>query len=258
MRRVLRIVVSVSVCVCLWFGGTKVCQAQYALESTQIMNHAELMLQYAKELQQYQTQLQQYQREIQNTVSAPAYVWQQANQTISSLLSTIDTLQAYEQQAGSLQNYLNQFQAESHYQNSPNFGANGATPQQWNSWEQSRQAGSQARKEANDAMVKGIQSQEVQLKQDAQNLVQIQQQAQNATGRMQAIQAANQLAGNQASQLLQIRALLLAQQNATAAKYEADANKEAQEDAADNHFLQDGWSSNDPGDNTGVNFNGAQ
>ncbi|HRE17780.1 MAG TPA: conjugal transfer protein TrbJ, partial [Rhodocyclaceae bacterium] len=43
---------------------------------------------------------------------------------------------------------------------------------------------------------------------------------------------ANQLASQQANQLLQIRGLLIAQQNAVATKMQADADKEAQQAAA--------------------------
>jgi P-type conjugative transfer protein TrbJ len=49
---------------------------------------------------------------------------------------------------------------------------------------------------------------------------------------MQAIGYANQLASQQANQLLQIRGLLIAQQNAMATKMQADADKEAQQQAA--------------------------
>ena len=53
---------------------------------------------------------------------------------------------------------------------------------------------------------------------------------------MQAIQAANQLASEQANQLLQIRTMLLAQQTAIAARNQALTDKEAQETAADAQF----------------------
>ena len=46
---------------------------------------------------------------------------------------------------------------------------------------------------------------------DAERLEALQKNAQDAPGQMAAIQAANQLAANQASQLMQIRALLIAQ-----------------------------------------------
>ena len=53
-----------------------------------------------------------------------------------------------------------------------------------------------------------------------------------AVGQMQAIQFANQLASAQGNQLLQIRGLLIAQQNAIATRNQALADREAQEAAA--------------------------
>jgi P-type conjugative transfer protein TrbJ len=49
---------------------------------------------------------------------------------------------------------------------------------------------------------------------------------------MQAIGYANQLASQQANQLLQIRGLLIAQQNAVATQIQAQADLEAQQQAA--------------------------
>jgi P-type conjugative transfer protein TrbJ len=49
---------------------------------------------------------------------------------------------------------------------------------------------------------------------------------------MQAIGFANQLASQQANQLLQIRGLLIAQQNAVTARMQAEADLEAQQQAA--------------------------
>ena len=60
----------------------------------------------------------------------------------------------------------------------------------------------------------------------------LQKNAQDAPGQMAAIQAANQFASNQASQLMQIRGLLIAQQNAEAARQARMADIEAQQAAA--------------------------
>lgn len=49
---------------------------------------------------------------------------------------------------------------------------------------------------------------------------------------MEAIGYANQLASNQTNQLLQIRSLLIAQQNAVATRMQAESDREAQQEAA--------------------------
>ena len=55
--------------------------------------------------------------------------------------------------------------------------------------------------------------------------------AQSAQGRLEAIQATNQLASHQSNQLLQIRALLIAQQEAENARAQTIADREARAQA---------------------------
>src|SRR4029077_960893 len=85
-------------------------------------------------------------------------------------------------------------------------------------------AGSIAQKQANDAMVKGIVQQQDQIRADAAALERLQAQAGSADGQMKALMAANQLAALEEEQLLQIRALLVQEQQALAARNQTDAN----------------------------------
>ena len=55
---------------------------------------------------------------------------------------------------------------------------------------------------------------------------------QSADGQLAAIGYANQLASNQSNQLLQIRSLLITQQNAVASQMQAEADREAQYQAS--------------------------
>ncbi len=209
--------------------------------------------QYCLQLQQYEQQLSQSANMVKNTVAPVAYVWDQANITINDVLKTIDVVDRYKQQAGSLQAYLNKFQDINYYRSSPCFGPNGCTQQQRAALQNVAILGSQSQKQANDALVQAIEKQQVQLRQDAANLVLIQNAAQSAGGRMEALQAANQLASNQAAQLLQIRTLLVAQGNAAAAKLQADADKQAQSGALDQQSVS---SFPDTTDESGWSFEG--
>jgi P-type conjugative transfer protein TrbJ len=92
------------------------------------------------------------------------------------------------------------------------------------------------RKKANDAVLRLLTNSR-HLQSDADNLADLQTQATGAQGQMEAIQAANQLASAQTNQLLQIRSLLVAQQNAAATLAQAQADKEAQQIAADEKAL---------------------
>ena len=70
------------------------------------------------------------------------------------------------------------------------------------------------------------------MESDATQLQRLQSAANGAQGQMEAIGYANQLASHQSNQLLQIRGLLIAQQNAVATRNQALADREAKEAAA--------------------------
>lgn len=75
-----------------------------------------------KQIEQYKTQLQQYQNMLQNNAAPAAYIWSEADQTISKLLAAQDTLSYYKTQAGSLEQYLSRYQDTAHYDDAPCIG----------------------------------------------------------------------------------------------------------------------------------------
>lgn len=186
-----------------------------------------------KMVQQYQLQLQQYENMIQNTLAPAAYVWNQVERVNMAILGATNTLNYYRNQAGNLDGYLYKYQNSSYYMSSPCFSISGCPESERNRLLANRTLASDAQKRANDAMIRGLDLQQQELEADGRRLAALQMQAQGAQGQMQAIQAANQLASNQASQLMTIRALLMAQQNAEAARQAALADIEAQRIAAD-------------------------
>jgi P-type conjugative transfer protein TrbJ len=189
---------------------------------------------YAQQVQQYQLQLQQYANQVRNTVAPVAQVWQAAQSTMNSVMGTVNMFQGGQSQ---LQGYLNQFQNVNYWLS--------ASPNSYTY----QTAGSIAQKQANDAMVKGIVAQQAQIRADAATLERLQSQASTADGQMKALYAANQLAALQQEQLLQIRTLLVQEQQALAARGQTLANDEAMREAATKKFFdvplitvnQSGW-----------------
>ncbi|KGK67405.1 P-type conjugative transfer protein TrbJ [Xanthomonas euvesicatoria] len=200
--------------------------------SQNIMTAIESVAQTLKQIEQYSTQLQQYQNQLQNTMAPAAYIWDQAQSTINGLMNATNTLNYYKNQLGSLDSYIGKFQDVNYYKGSPCFSATGCSAAEWTAMKNVQQLASESQKKANDALFKGLDKQQDNLTADAATLQRLQSSAQGATGQMQAIGYANQLASQQANQLLQIRGLLIAQQNAVATKMQADADKEAQQAAA--------------------------
>src|SRR5262249_49061592 len=142
---------------------------------------------------------------------------------MNSVMGTVNMFQGGQSQ---LQGYLNQFQNVNYWLS--------ASPNSYSY----QTAGSIAQKQANDAMVKGIVAQQAQIRADAATLERLQSQASTADGQMKALMAANQLAALQQEQLLQIRELLLQEQQALAARNATLANDEAMREAATRNFYQ--------------------
>ena len=202
--------------------------------ATIIANQVE---QIKSQIDQYTNQLHQYENMLENTKSLTAFQWDNANGVINNLLDATNTIDYYKQEAGGLQGYLDRFQSEEYYQKKSCFNGNGqCSPEELKKIKQNKMAASVAQKRANDAMLKGIDKQQQNLKKDSEKLRVLQTHAQSAEGQKQALQAASQLSSNQAHQLLQIRGLMVAQQNAQATKDAATANKEAIQAAGDERF----------------------
>lgn len=197
-----------------------------------VMTAIESVAQTLKQIEQYQTQLQQLENQLQNTLAPAAYIWDQAQATIGKLIDAQNTLAYYQNQLGSLDSYLSKFQDVDYYRNSPCFKLGGCTEAEWAAMNENKHLASESQKIANDALFKTLDNQQKALKTDASNLERLQKAAQGAEGQLQAIGYANQLAAGQANQLLQIRSLMLAQQTAIGAKMQADADRQALEQAA--------------------------
>ncbi|MEH0876564.1 P-type conjugative transfer protein TrbJ [Pectobacterium cacticida] len=197
-----------------------------------IMTAIESVAQTLKQIEQYQTQLQQYENQLQNTMAPAAYIWDQAQTTINRLIAAQNTLVYYENQLGSLDRYLAKFQDVAYYRSSPCFnGSGGCTDAERAAMAENRRLASESQKKANDALFQTVSDQQKALKDDARTLERLQGVAQDATGQLQAIGYANQLASQQANQLLQIRTMLTAQHNAEAARIAAELDAEARGDA---------------------------
>ena len=211
-------------------GGIPVVDA--ANLSQNVVAAQEGVAQTLKQIMQYQTQLQQYENMIQNTAAPAAYIWDKATFTMNQVRGAIDTLNYYKNNLGSIDAYLSKFQTTAYYRNSPCYSAKGCTTAEWEAMGKARGYGSDAQKKANDALFKGLDKQQDALEADARSLERLQVSAQGATGQMQAIGFANQLASHQANQLLHIRGLLISQQNVVATRNQVEGDREAQQQAA--------------------------
>jgi P-type conjugative transfer protein TrbJ len=201
--------------------------------SQNVVTALENVSQTLKQIQQYKTQLQQYQNMLQNTQTPTTYVWDMASKTMNDLRLALDTLQYYKSRLGSVAAYTAKFKDTAGYRSSPCFTDKGCSADEWAALRYSQDLASESQKKSTDALLQALDKQQDAMQADAMQLQKIQSLAQGANGQMQAMGYANQLASQQATQLLQIRALLIAQQNIIATRYQALADREAQARASD-------------------------
>jgi len=206
--------------------------AQNVMTAMESVNHTR------KQVEQYRTQLEQYENMIQNSVAPEAYIWDQAQSTINALMNAVDTLNTYKSELGSIDAYLGKFQDVAYYRKSPCFSSAGCSDTDYAAMAENRRFASESQKKANDAVLKVLDQQQTTLRKDALALQHLQSSAQGAKGQMQAIGYANQLASQQIHQLLQIRGLLIAQQNAITMHMQAQNDRTALEVAASEQFLK--------------------
>jgi P-type conjugative transfer protein TrbJ len=193
---------------------------------------------YAQQIQQFETQLQQYENMLTNTAALPQQTWSQVQNTINGLTQAMQGLQNMTNSAGSIQAYLDKFGSTSSYTNQPCFNGAPCSAAQLAAIQANNATGSAGVKAATDSELQALQQQQASLTTDAANVQQLQSSASGASGQKAAMDAANQLAGAQANQLVQIRALLVAQQTAAAASLEQQNAVSAQQEAAHNAFFQ--------------------
>jgi P-type conjugative transfer protein TrbJ len=190
----------------------------------------------AKQIEQYRTQLQQYENQLINSRDPKELIWDQAQQTIEQLIEATDTLEYHENQLGSLQDYLDKYQDATHYRDSPCYSPDGCSEAEWKALGEQRAFASTSQKRANDAAIRSLRQQRDNLEADAEQLERLQAEAGDAEGQLAAIGYGNQLASHQSNQLLQMRSMMMAQYTTIATKMQADADREARQQVAEENF----------------------
>ena len=203
-------------------GGIPVIDAANLAQTT--ASAVEEVAQTLKQIEEYALQLKQYEDQLMQAAT-PDYIWNDAQNAINGLLHAYDALQGYEKQFGDLDSYISKFENLDYIKNHPCFTSAGCSDEE-------RAALNEIEKVANDAQMNSalaamqvLQENRESLQKDAEYLRDLQGRASTAQGRMEALGYANQLASHQSTQLLQIRGLLLTQQNMVAAQMTKEAQK---------------------------------
>ena len=206
-------------------GGMAVIDAANITQTT--VSAFESVKQTGKQIQQYHKQLLTYEKLLVDTTAPAAYVWSKAQQTMNKLVHYQNLFQYYTQEGG-VDHYLARYRNASYYSKSNcfKFGVK-CSADELKEMTRGQENSTQAQKYANDALMRGIEQHQADIAANAVELQALQVNAQTAQGRLEAIQYASQIASQQANQLLQIRALMVAHHNAENARYQAEVDQKA-------------------------------
>jgi P-type conjugative transfer protein TrbJ len=185
--------------------------------------------QYVKQVQAYETQLMQYAQQIKDATLPVSQVWNQAQGTMRDMMSLVN-----QAQGGQMLAYLQQYRDLNGWLSSNGGYYNPAAIQQ----------GYALQKSTNDTALQVAQAQRAALMADVQRFQGLQGQAASADGANKLLSYANQIAAEQAQQLMQMRALCNQMLEEAAARDAALANRQALVDAATQKALSDHSSDN--------------
>jgi P-type conjugative transfer protein TrbJ len=183
---------------------------------------ANMIQQGLKQIQQYTTQLSQLQTEI-NTyehqilqatgIAQAAQIYSQVQSLENQVVSTVNMFR----NGGGLQGYIQNAQDVNYWLSASNAAYTGNPGSYW----------STTQKTANDQMVNLIAQEEKQIDADTQLLSQLQSQSRSAGTQRAALDVANELSSLQQKQLMEIRTLMVSEQQTLAARNASTANGEA-------------------------------
>ena len=191
----------------------------FATEYTQILNYVELVGQLEQQVLMVENQLNQLADMAKHGITITDQLFGTVTSDISNLRQIVNTGQAL---SYTLSNMDGTFRLRfPGYSPSTNYG-------------QSYQTWSQTSLDSTLGALKAAGLQNSQFDSDEALLQSLQSQSQTAVGRMQAIEVGNQIAENQAEQLMKLRQLMMADMQSKAAyqsaTVQADATKQANSD----------------------------
>jgi P-type conjugative transfer protein TrbJ len=207
MRRTVRVLLF-----SLWFVATSVgtAGAKFAQESTQILNHLELIAQYEEmvvqthqQLMQLEQLINQYRNMVQNTLNLPLTVWADVTGQLNRLAGLVRQGEALAYSLSNLdQEFQNRFRGYNFYLNQHMTGQQFST--QYATWTKQTQDTIRGCMLAGHEQMEGLGDEEA----DMRRLLEL---SESSEGRMQALQVGNQITAQMLPQMQKLRQLVTSQ-----------------------------------------------
>jgi P-type conjugative transfer protein TrbJ len=175
-----------------------------ASELTQLLNNAQLVMQYSQQVQQYATQLQQLQRQLKDGTVVGAQVFGPIRSDLVGLQQVVQGGNALSYAMGNLDSEFTSRFAALGYAPSTSYAARYAQ------WSKTSMATTQAALDAAGLQSKQLSSEEALIEQ-------LQTMSQSSDGQLKAIQVGSQIAAMQVQELMKLRQLMMADMQSKAA-----------------------------------------
>ena len=195
----------------------------FATEITQLLNHAQLVMQYIRQGQQLANELNMYADMLKNTRSLPGYTFGAISNDINALATIVQGGQALAYSLGNLDQLFRQTY--------PGYGYNaGAFYLQYRNWSQTSLDTTFGTLRA-----AGLQGQQLQSEQAIVSA--LKGSLQGSAGRLEAMQAVGNIAEQQVEQLMKLRELMIADMSSKQAYQAAMVQQQAASEAATQRFF---------------------
>lgn len=206
----------------------------------QLEEYALQLEEYALQIDQYTLQAGQYADQIKNTAAPLVYIWDEIEKKIQEIETLQSRLNSYYEMAGGFESYLEGMKNSDFWKTTEWDRLNGS--EVFDHYESLNDA----ELAANLDLMQTIEFQMRNAGADAAQIASLQKAAAQAQGRMEAIQASNQLLANQSTHLLEMKNLLAAQANVLAQNFNAQQQAEAERLAFERAFFENYKPHNEP------------
>lgn len=173
-----------------------------------------------KQLEQYKTQLDQYTAQLRDIAAPVVWTWDLVEDTVVTAQSVSETLSNRRNLLREVHGSLKQLGDPDYYRNSPCYGRSGVDRTLaggcgaiLESLKTQREESAQTQHEANEALFKTLDKQHASMTERLERTQKLVKSSEDAAGQLQAVQATNQLMSAQIAELMEMRSLLITQQN---------------------------------------------
>lgn len=193
-----------------------------------------------KQIEQYKSQLDQYTAQLRDLAAPVAFVWDLGKDTVATAEAVQKKLTDYKQLIKDVDTSLRQLGDPDYYKNSPCYNAHataGGCGAFLAALQEQERKGIQTQYEANEELFTALGKQHESMNKRMERLQGLVKDSEKADGQLKALQAANQLTSAQIAELMEIRSLLITQQNLAVEAKRAELARQAAAQAATASFL---------------------